>query len=1087
MRTRATFATAKVIAVFFFLFGSCFVLLDAHAANLNQQVQFHITAQPLSSGLIQFSDQAGVQVISRTSAVATSHTNGVQGLMSVHDGLDQLLAGTGLDYLAIGDGTIAVVNNTTRAAAPTAPPDPPAPQTAQASSAASPAAPAPGSPSTGSTALNVPLGKIMVTGTLIPQSSAVTPSPVTIITAKQIQQSGFTTMTQVIQALTSANSGTFSDEYTGGFAKGASGISLRGLGAGATLILINGRRLASYALADAGTTAFVDLDSLPMNAVERIEVLNDGASSQYGTDAIAGVINIILYPTFNGSRATFQVGASANGGGGTTTDATFITGAGDLATQGWNAYLSLEWEQRQAIFYSERPAYNQCDLTFMGGVNGCVGGQSVGTSIYPIVAPATVTGTNADGTPDLLTGKQIKGTSWQLLNPSLCPNPVTFPGTGGGTGTGCSYNSDAMFAEIQPPLTRYGIDARFTDNLNSVTQAYVNLNYSQTRMVEVGGPESMASSEPFDTNDIVLPPLLPNGSLNPNNPFATNCAGVSAPGPAPNVDVPGCQYGLIEYDYGPNAGVITGKRTVNHNLRLVGDVNGALNDNWNYDTSLTINHTWLNTDRYGYPIASQELTDVTNGSFNFVNPAMNSQDVLAALLPTIDKMSTTDLFEWSGTVNGNLTELPGGPLAFAGGLQWIYNATYDPYLNPGEAYLHLGQASTIGHENDAAGFFEFDAPVLSSLVLDVSGREDKYASFGSHFAPKFGFKWAPLPQFAVRGTYSRGFQIPDFSVSGSGSESVVFTAITPPKAFQALHPCQVPGCSGPSPYAQRYEVSEETAANPDLQPQTSRNYTFGFVFQPIPALSGTLDYYNIVMNDVIQPPSLKPALTAAFAGLPPPPGIAVIYDAADLENPTAPLRPLQIVGSYVNETEMRTSGVDLGIRYIKDFGPFTWNSNFQGTDVIKWCETLQTNGPCVDMVGTHGPSDISPGAGTPQYAASWANSFSFGPVTITGTFHYISKMLMTTPDTAPADQCQSTATPTGANLPPDCIVPSFTYLNLTAEYHLGNKWTLTAGVLNALNRGAPFDPLGTGAYFNSTYAMTGVIGRFYQLGARVIF
>ncbi|MGH8363575.1 MAG: TonB-dependent receptor plug domain-containing protein, partial [Gammaproteobacteria bacterium] len=197
------------------------------------------------------------------------------------------------------------------------------------------------------------LGRITVTGTAIKRTSIETPSPVTVITAKQIQQSGLTSVADVVRTIAADNSGTIPLAFTAGFANGSSGVALRGLTVNSTLVLIDGKRTAAYPLADDGERSFTDLNTIPLNAVERIEVLKDGASSIYGADAIAGVVNIILYPSWTGSQATAQIGGSQKGGG-ASQDYTFLTGTGDLNTNNYNAYLSVEYQTQRPIFNSKR-------------------------------------------------------------------------------------------------------------------------------------------------------------------------------------------------------------------------------------------------------------------------------------------------------------------------------------------------------------------------------------------------------------------------------------------------------------------------------------------------------------------------------------------------------------------------------------------------------------------------------------------------------------------------------------------------------------------------------------------------------------
>src|SRR5215469_13327341 len=144
------------------------------------------------------------------------------------------------------------------------------------------------------------LQTITVTGSALPRVDTETPSPVTVISAQQIARSGFTTVSDVVRSISADNSGSIPNAFTAGFAAGSSGVALRGLTVNSTLVLIDGQRAANYAVSDDGQRSFVDLNTIPIAAVERIEVLKDGASSLYGADAIAGVVNIILRPNFKG-------------------------------------------------------------------------------------------------------------------------------------------------------------------------------------------------------------------------------------------------------------------------------------------------------------------------------------------------------------------------------------------------------------------------------------------------------------------------------------------------------------------------------------------------------------------------------------------------------------------------------------------------------------------------------------------------------------------------------------------------------------------------------------------------------------------
>ncbi|MET0807976.1 MAG: TonB-dependent receptor plug domain-containing protein, partial [Pseudoxanthomonas sp.] len=197
------------------------------------------------------------------------------------------------------------------------------------------------------------LDRIEVTGSNIPRSQVETASPVQVISREEIDRTGKATIAEYLQTLTSDGAGSIPKTFGNGFAGGGAGVSLRGLGAASTLVLLNGRRLAPYGLADDGQKVFTDLSVIPMDAVERVEVLRDGASAIYGSDAIAGVVNIILRRDFTGVTGKVSYGTSDDSDG-DARKASFTAGIGDLSTDGFNAFVSIDVGKTDEILVSDR-------------------------------------------------------------------------------------------------------------------------------------------------------------------------------------------------------------------------------------------------------------------------------------------------------------------------------------------------------------------------------------------------------------------------------------------------------------------------------------------------------------------------------------------------------------------------------------------------------------------------------------------------------------------------------------------------------------------------------------------------------------
>ena len=208
--------------------------------------------------------------------------------------------------------------------------------------------------------------RVEVTGSNIKRVDTEGPAPVTVLTREDIEQRGQTTVAEVLRSLPQAGGFTFDDQFTNSFAPGTAGIGLRNLGQNATLVLVNGRRVANYGFAQNVDLAFVDLNSIPLGAIERIEVLTDGASAIYGSDAIAGVVNIILRRDFKGTEVSAGYGVTDKGDG-NEIRANVIAGWGDLAKDRFNAMLVADYFHRDPINLGDRTYSRNANMESRGG------------------------------------------------------------------------------------------------------------------------------------------------------------------------------------------------------------------------------------------------------------------------------------------------------------------------------------------------------------------------------------------------------------------------------------------------------------------------------------------------------------------------------------------------------------------------------------------------------------------------------------------------------------------------------------------------------------------------------------------------
>jgi len=265
------------------------------------------------------------------------------------------------------------------------------------------------------------LQEVVVTGSHLMRTDTETPSPVQVITAEEIHESGYTSTQQVLNALTANGQGTLSQSFSLAFASGAAGIALRGLNVGNTLVLIDGHRTAPYPIGDDGERPFVDTSNLPFDAIERIEVLKDGASAIYGSDAIAGVVNIILKKSFQGAEVTADGGISSHGDG-STYHFSGIWGMGDLDNDHHNFYLSAEARRQNSINVNDRGGlYAQTDFSGTGGENQNPGASNAFNGGFPGSATGYVTTllARSPGSCPVVTQRRLPLTSAPIKIPGV--------------------------------------------------------------------------------------------------------------------------------------------------------------------------------------------------------------------------------------------------------------------------------------------------------------------------------------------------------------------------------------------------------------------------------------------------------------------------------------------------------------------------------------------------------------------------------------------------------------------------------------------------------------------------------------------
>lgn len=938
-------------------------------------------------------------------------------------------------------------------------------QDANAQDTAAPAAAAPDQAAQPSAQATPATGAdIIVTGSLFRRTDTETPSPVTTLTADSLAKAGITTVSDAIRSISADSSGSIPTAFSSGFGAGSSGVSLRGLTVNSTLTVIDGLRTANYPLSDDGQRSFVDLNTIPDAIVDRVEVLKDGASSSYGADAIGGVVNIIMKKEITGVYGTVEGGVSQRGDGGEQR-ATLTLGTGHLKDKGFNLYISGEYQHDDPIWARNRGfPLNTADLSGIGGDNNNAGSAIPGTTTSAVVAPTTQL------TPgNVLSGSGLATGPFQVLNPNGCTGSTT--PISGTAGNGCQQNLVADYGQIQPEQTRFGVTVHATAQVNDQTQAYIMASYFQNEVKASSTAANIRSYNPINTQNIVLPVLLSNGQLNPNNPFAATGQPAS-----------------IYYRFGDIPGSSDYK---NHVLRGAAGIDGRFGDGWGYSVSATVAHSWLDITQNGYLNLSALTNAINTGSSNFVDPTQNSAAVRSALSPAVRTQATSDLDMIQAVLTKDLFALPGGPLQLGVGGSFRYEAQNDPNQNPNLTTIGLNQYTAVGSRTVESGYFEVNAPVLTSLEINGSGRFDHYEEGYNRFSPKIGAKFTPFRQLAIRGTFSKGFRAPSFAET-SGSV-IGFTTAKAPCSIQAQHGGTVAAdgtCSGGSAYNQSYSIGFNTVGNPNIKPELSRSFTGGVVVQPLRWLSFTADYYNIKKTDVISGgPLSNQALAAYYAGTQLPNGYSVTPDAIDPAFPNAPQRALFVNSPFANAAALKTSGIDVSaLVQLHPSDDLHVTSRAEATYILHYLFKPSADQPYSDFVGTQAPYITSSGAGTPQWRGNWQNSVEYGAYTLTGTAYYVAGYKAVAFDQFGTTDCNGGSTYGGSDPNFNCHVRRFIDVDLTGSVKVNDKFNFYFNVINLLDAKAP---LNAGNYaatnYNPTYTQIGAVGRTFRFGANVHF
>jgi len=637
------------------------------------------------------------------------------------------------------------------------------------------------------------LDRVEVVGSNIKRSAAKQATQLEVYKTEEFTKKGLTTTQEVVASLAANQSDVVAASSVGSDQGGASYANLRGLGSQYTLVLIDGRRAANQ---PAGQAAYaLDLNAIPLDAIERIEVLKEGASAIYGTDAIGGVINFITKKSYQGATASLGYSSPTQNGGGTERRLSVAGGVGDLNDDGWNVQGTLGISKTEALWAKDRSSI-AIDRNPSMSVNAFPGNYL--TKDNPLTA-ADESAFVSPGYPSCANGTRA---------------------VSNGDGSGYCYQNTSNWLGIVPETERFTASAKATKRLGE-HEASLQFIHSETKTIA-----SVAPTPTGGTGDI----FLTNSS--PYYP-ATNPDGTATDGSPLEL------YGRTT-EAGPR---VTKFKTSMDRLQsnLEGIVAG-----WDYKGGVGYSESKLTeTLESGYLSKSKLQSAIDAGK---INPfGSNPADVWNSVALTGDlKKSTMKLMTADYKMSRELMELSTGSLAVALGAEARREELEAGVAGWASEALSSGSDDskpTSGSRNVYALYGEAIIPVLKNLEAQVAVRYDHYSDFGDSINPKASFKFTPVRQVMFRGSASTGFRAPTlYDMYMPSSKTNTGDNYNDPLV------CAEDNESGSCTPRQRLI---QQGGNPNLKPEKSYSTSFGLVIEPVSSVTASADVWTTAIKDRI--------------------------------------------------------------------------------------------------------------------------------------------------------------------------------------------------------------------------------------------
>ena len=755
------------------------------------------------------------------------------------------------------------------------------------------------------------LETVVVTGTLIARPQAETAEPVTVVQTSALKSMGIVNVEQAVDQITANVPGVNIAQSIGQFTGGGSFANLRDLQADRTLVLLDGQRLAP----NASTGNAVDLSGIPFAALQSIQVLRDGASSLYGSDAIAGVINFITRKDFQGGEVDADLNHPQEAGG-ASGDMNFVFGHGSLVDDGYNFMITGSYSKQNELLATQR----SFSATGFDPARG-------------------LTNTNGSGTwPGSV--EDFNGDFWQYGYPACSGNPflTRFFGT-------CAYEYSAA-TDLLPKSTEASGMATFTKSLPANNTLTVQYFYTRSEVTDFTGP------------------TFYEFTMDPKSPYYPTAADLTCTGGPTAAGVCNAPVDLTD----PISAIWSDP----NNNRFLGDVNteqralvtfSGTNHDWDYGVTLNASQNENTQDSNGgnpdeailapggvlsdliNPFGPQSAAGQALINSSYLNgPYVNGKDKRWSL----DAHATHPLGDAFNA---------GTPATFAIGASTegdSFDVATTPLDNLLAAATAFSPTAIHGSRQVQAVFVELDVPISKQLDLDIADREDRYSDFGTTNNGKISVRYQPARFVTFRGSASTGFRAPTlFNLYEPGVIGATGGAVD-----QGGNPFCLAGNNNAefTPTVCANQGLGLFGGNRNLKPETSQNFDFGIILEPIRNLGITLDYYRVLLKEAITviPDTAIYGNPTAFANQYVLNSSGTLTQSISLGADCVPVTSPScgyILQNFQNTGGITTDGIDISIQYLQHTGFGTFKEDLEGTAITQYRLTEYSGGPTVNLVG----------------------------------------------------------------------------------------------------------------------------------------